>query len=134
LKIFIDATLFIYLNTITSSTRSIYERFYFDLIDNHELYTDALMLDETIFVSKRKYHVPYNVSIKFIEANVLPYVLVLSLGEEEYREAAKLISDYGIKPSDALHVAVMLNNNIELIATEDKEFDKIREVKRLWIR
>jgi len=133
LKVFIDATLLVYLNTITSSIRSIYERFYLDLVTKHKLYTDVLVLDETIFISKKKYNVPYDVSIKFIEASVLPYVSILSLGEEEYREAAKLIPVYGIKPSDALHVAVMLDNNIELIATEDKEFDKIREVKRLWI-
>ena len=50
MKIFIDATLLIYLNTITSSTRSIYERFYLDLISKHEPYTDVLVLDETIFL------------------------------------------------------------------------------------
>jgi len=34
--------------------------------------------------------------------------------------------NYSLKPSDSLHVAVMLNNSIKKILTEDKDFDKIK--------
>ncbi|RLE91752.1 MAG: PIN domain nuclease, partial [Thermoprotei archaeon] len=96
-------------------------------------YTDVLVLDELIYVSKRKYNIPYNISIEFTETNILPYVTVLNLGEEEYKYAAEIITKHDLKPSDALHVGAMINNDITLIVSEDGEFDRIPAVKRLWI-
>ena len=59
---------------------------------------------------------------------------MLSLGEDEYTYAAKILMEYSIKPSDALLLGAMINNGITLIASEDKEYDKIPTIKRLWIR
>ena len=39
---------------------------------------------------------------------------------------------YNLKPSDALHLAVMDNNGITIIATEDEDFDKTH-IKRTWL-
>jgi len=41
---------------------------------------------------------------------------------------------YSVKPSDAFHIAVMLNNSINVILSEDKELDKVAEIKRIWIK
>ncbi|MFP3321264.1 MAG: type II toxin-antitoxin system VapC family toxin [Acidilobus sp.] len=38
-----------------------------------------------------------------------------------------------MNPSDALHVAVMLNNSIRRILSEDRDFDKVKEVERVWL-
>ena len=92
-----------------------------------------LVLDELIYVSKKKYGIPYELSIEFIEAIVLPYINILELGEEEYEHASKLIVEYRLKPSDSLHIGAMLNNGINVIVSEDKEFDKIKQIKRVWI-
>jgi len=133
-KVFIDAPLLIYLNTLVKPERRLpYENFYIDLLTKYKTYTDVLVLDEVIYISRRKYHVPYKVTVKFIESNVLPYIYILSLGEEEYRGAAKLLTEYNLKPSDSLHVSAMINNNISIIVSEDREFDKLPMVKRLWI-
>ena len=56
---------------------------------------------------------------------VLPYVTVLELGEEEYREAARLLTGYNLKPSDALHLAAMRINGIGLVLSEGRELDKV---------
>ncbi|MCD6300441.1 MAG: type II toxin-antitoxin system VapC family toxin [Staphylothermus sp.] len=134
MKIFIDAPLLIYLNTVTDPRdRYIYENYYLELLSKYKAYTDVLVLDELINVSKKKYGVPYELSIEFIESIVLPYINVLELSEEEYKYASKLIVEYKLKPSDSLHVGAMLNNNIDLIVSEDKEYDKIRQIKRIWI-
>jgi len=77
--------------------------------------------------------VPYNVSIEFIESGVLPYVHIIGLGEEEYKRAVKFMIEYNMKPSGALHLGVMLSNGITLIVSEDREYDKVEAVKRLWI-
>ncbi|MGC9105420.1 MAG: type II toxin-antitoxin system VapC family toxin [Thermoprotei archaeon] len=52
----------------------------------------------------------------------------------EYERAKEVMRRYSIKPSDAFHVAVMLNNSLDLVLSEDREFDKVKEVKRIWIR
>ncbi len=134
MKVFIDAPLFIYLNTLTDSRdRTLYENFYIDILTKYKPYTDVLVLDELIYVSKKRYGIPYNVSIEFIQSNVLPYIFILNLGEDEYDHATKLLAKHNLKPSDALHLGVMVNNGITLIVSEDREFDKVPTVKRLWM-
>ena len=103
------------------------------MLTRYKLYTDVLVLDELIYISKKKYGIPYNITIEFIESNVLPYVYITSLGEEEYKQAIKFLSDYNLKPSDALHLGAMVNNGINTIVSEDREFDKVPIVKRVWI-
>ncbi|ABM80614.1 type II toxin-antitoxin system VapC family toxin [Hyperthermus butylicus] len=134
MKAFLDTPLLVYLNTIAEDERRlVYESFYLDILSRYKLYTDVLVLDELIYVSKRKYGIPYSVTLDFIEAIVLPYVTVIGLGEDEYREAARLIAKLNLKPSDALHVAAMKMNGIRLVISEDKELDKVPDVKRVWL-
>ncbi|RLF92825.1 PIN domain nuclease, partial [Thermococci archaeon] len=124
----------IYLNTLTNLRyRILYENFYIEILTKYKPYTDVLVLDELIYISKKKYNIPYNVSIKFVETNILPYTTVLNLGEEEYKYATEVIAKHNLKPSDALHIGAMMNNNITLIVSEDRGFDRISAVKRLWI-
>ncbi len=121
----------IYLNTLTNpSNRILYENYYLDLLSKYKAYTDALVLDELIYVSRKKYGIPYKLSIEFIEAIILPYINILKIGEEEYEYASKIITEYKLKPSDALHISVMQYNGIKVIVSEDKEFDKIEYIKR----
>ena len=134
MKAFLDTPLLVYLNTVADDERrTIYENFYLDLLSRYKLYTDVLVLDELIYVSKRKYNVPYAVTIEFVESVVLPYVTVLELGEEEYREAAELITRYNLKPSDALHLAAAKLNGISIVISEDRELERIPDIKRVWI-
>ena len=134
MKVFIDANLLVYLNTLTTEDiRVIYENFYLNLMAEHRIYTDVLVLDEVIYVSKKRYSVPYVTTLSFIEAIVLPYTTILPLSEDEYREAAKLIEKYNVKPSDALHIGAMITNRIPTLVSEDKELDRISEIKRVWI-
>ncbi len=134
MRVFVDAPLLVYLNTLDDpAARAPYERFYLNLLREHKLYIDVLVLDEILYVSKRKYGVPYKLTSEFIESLVLPYVRVLSLSEDEYRLAAGILIEHGIKPSDALHVGAMLNNGINVIVSEDREFDRIPGIRRLWL-
>ena len=135
MKIFIDSPLFIYLNTLTEqNVRAVYENYYIDILVKHKPYTDALVLDELIYVSRKKYGVPYRLTLEFIESNILPYISIVNLHEDEIKQAIKIMSKYNIKPSDALHIGAMINNNISVIVSEDKEFDKIQGIERWWIK
>ena len=134
MKAFLDTPLLVYLNTLTDEkVRERYENFYLDLLSQYKLYTDVLVLDELLYVSKKKYKVPYNITIEFIDTIVLPYVTVLSLGEEEYSAAREILMRHNLKPSDALHAAVAMNNGIKVVVTEDSEFDRVEGLERLWL-
>lgn len=90
-------------------------------------------MDEVIYVSLKRYQVPYKISIDFINSIVLPFVEILPLSEKEYRKAVELLNADRIKSSDALHAAAMITNGIPKIASEDKEFDKIKGITRIWL-
>ena len=134
MRVFIDANLLIYLNTLKDTTlRAVYEDFYITLLREHRVYTDILVLDEVLYISKKKYKIPYEITLEFIDSVVLPYTTILTLGEEEYVKASEILRKYKLKPSDSIRIAVMLNNDIKLIATEDKEYDGLEGIKRLWL-
>ena len=38
---------------------------------------------------------------------------------------------YNFRPRDAIHVACTLENSAELICSFDKDFDEIKEIKRI---
>jgi predicted nucleic acid-binding protein len=68
LKVFIDVNLLIYLNTISDlGNRVSYENLCVDVIMNHKPYVDVLVFDELLYVSWKKYGVPYSITIDFIE-------------------------------------------------------------------
>ena len=48
--------------------------------------------------------------------------------EDEYRKAVEILKTHRLKPSDALHAAVMITNNISRIATEDAGFKKLKGI------
>ena len=135
MKVFIDANLLVYLNTVTElASRVMYEDFYLRLLTRYKAYTDVLVLDELIYVSHRRYGVPYDVTLEFVKSIVRPYVAMLPIGEEEFDQAVRVIREYGLKPSDAIHVGVMRANGIELVASEDRDFERVGGLKRVWMR
>ncbi len=129
MKVFIDASLLVYL--IVPGLEEV-AKFYRMLLKKHALFTDPLVLDETIYVSRRKYKISYRDSIEFIDKFVLPNVTVLPIGPTDYARGKEVMLEKNIPPSDALHYGVMVNNGIPAIATEDEDFDKL-SVNVIWL-
>ena len=49
MKVFVDANFLIYLNASTEpEVRATFEDFYVELVREHNLYTDAIVLDEVL--------------------------------------------------------------------------------------
>ena len=133
MKLFLDTNLFVYLNSrIPEDIANELDEFYADLTQKHELYTDVLVLDELIHVSKRKYGIAYKDTLEFIDDIVLPAVRVLPLTFQDYLTARLIITKYNLRPSDALHVAVIENNGLQAIVSEDEDFD-VLPLKRVWL-
>jgi len=127
--IFVDANFLIYLNLGVKEV----EDYYLKLLSEESLATDPLVLDEVIYVSKKKYGVRLEDTLDFLDNIVLPNSVVLPVTINEYRRAREVMLKYSVSPSDALHVAVMLNNSIRRILSEDTDFDRVKEVERVWL-
>ncbi|MEM2245030.1 MAG: type II toxin-antitoxin system VapC family toxin [Thermofilum sp.] len=133
MKVLVDASLIIYLNVrLPPREAELVEAFWSKLVQEHDLYTNVLALDEALYVSSRKYDVPYAATLELIERVVLPFVEVLPLGLEEYLASRKYIAKYGLKPSDALHAATVEVHNLHAVASEDADFDRAG-IARLWV-
>lgn len=133
MKAFIDANLLIYLNAVkTLKLRALYTSFYLSILQRYRASTDILVMDELLYISWRRYKIPYEATISFIDSAVLPYVEVLPLTRNEYVKAAEILKTYKVKPFDALHAAVMLMNDVPKIVTEDKEFSRIKGIEVEW--
>ena len=127
--IFLDANFIIYLNLDVKKV----ENFYIKVLQEDQLALDPLVIDEVIYISKKKYNVNFNDTISFLDEVVLPNSLILPIRKEDYDKAKEIMLQYNLKPSDAFHVAIMLNNSISKIISEDKDFDRIKEIERLWL-
>jgi predicted nucleic acid-binding protein len=58
---------------------------------------------------------------------------VKEVGSDIPLEALEFIEDYGLKPRDAFHLAVMKSFNIKEIASDDSDFDRVEWVRRIKI-
>ena len=134
MRVFVDASLLVYLNVrMPEEEAKLIEKFWLDLVENHLLFTNVLVLDEVIYVSKKKYGVEYVETLEFIDKAVLPYVEILPIGLNEYLRAKELMSKYGLKPSDSIHAATVETQGLQAIATEDEDFDETG-IKRIWLK
>jgi uncharacterized protein len=131
LRIFLDANLLIYLNTLSEASSPLKE-FYAGLL-KEDLYTNLLVVDELLYLSFSKYRVPYPITLDFLKTTVLPFATLIPIEESDLQSLERYIVHYGIRPSDAIHLASMEKEGVTNIATEDEGFDKIKEVKRIWI-
>lgn len=62
-----------------------------------------------------------------------PNLIFIRVDEEIINKAQKMIEKYGLNPRDAIHAATAIMNKAEGILTDDSDFDKIKEIKRIKI-
>lgn len=65
---------------------------------------------------------------KFLE---FPNLKFLDIRESTISKAQDLIDEYNIKPRDSIHAACALENGVKEIISDDPDFDKIKEIKRI---
>ncbi len=131
-NIFIDTNFFVYMNTPTDRFDD-YSSYFEEAVRDNRVFTNMIVIDELLFVSKGKYKVPYSVTLDIIDSLIFPFASILPLDESDY-ETMKEMLKYCSKPSDALIVASMRRANIDVIVSEDRDFDKVPSSERRWIR
>jgi len=131
-KLFLDANLIIYLNTVTGQQRPIIDQFFKGIL-RERLFTNMLVLDETLYVSRRQYAVPYAMTMRFLRRALIPYTEIIPIAEEDLQATERYLTEYDVKPSDAIHLATMDKLGITSIVSEDEELDAVKGVKRVWL-
>jgi hypothetical protein len=131
-KLFLDANLVIYLNTVTGEERPVIDRFFKSLL-RQRLFTNMLVLDETLHISKRRYAVPYAMTMNFLRRAFLPYTEIIPIAEEDLQATERYLTKYDVKPSNAIHLATMEKLGIASIVSEDEELDSVKGVRRVWL-
>ncbi len=133
MKVFVDAGLFIYLNVpMREEQAQLVDSFWRNLLSEHEVFTNLLVLDEVIYVSKRKYDVEQEDTLEFIDRVALPRVELLPVGAELYPFFKLYVANFCLKPPDALHAATIKRYRLDAVASEDRDFDRAG-IKRMWL-
>lgn len=131
MKTFLDSSFLIYMNTMTNDKRRRIEELFKKLLEE-PLFINMLVVDEVLYVS-RKYGLQYDVTLNFLRSIVLPYTEIIPIEEEDVKPVEKYLLKYDLKPSDAIHLATMEKVGANHIVTEDEDFDRVKEVKRIWL-
>ena len=135
MKIFLDSSYLIYLgysmsdeifNYVTNFLRESVER-------GDRLFVNMIVVDEVLWILTKKYKVPLSEALELMD-RLMPLIEVIPLDYMDYDDMRRIMMNYGLKPSDALHVASMRKAGIKHIVSENKEFDKIPWIKRTWLR
>jgi len=92
--------------------------------------TSSLTLDEIMWVLIKggKQHL-LRTAVEGIYS--MPNLDVVEVSSTAPLLALDFIERYDLKPRDAFHASVMRENNVETIASDDEDFDRIEWIKRI---
>lgn len=87
-----------------------------------------LVLDEVAWVLRKEKGTAFALKA-WREIMQIPNLKILPVDESVALRVPSLIEG-GLKPRDATHVAVMLENAITTIVSSDSDFDRVKSIKR----
>lgn len=130
--IYVDANVFAFA-VLASDKQGVSAQDFLESIEKgRHAITSALVLDELMWVLRKNRHpelIPNVIediyATENLEVKEVPAHIPLN--------ALRFIEKHNLKPRDAFHAAIMEHFNISEIATDDKDFDKIKGIKRIRI-
>jgi len=97
-----------------------------------ELATNMIAIDEAVWLLVKKYGVPQEEVFELVN-RLLPLLSIVPLDSEDYASMKQTMLTYSLRPSDSLHIASVKKSQATYLVSEDKDFDKIPTIKRLWL-
>ena len=93
-------------------------------------YTSLLTWDEFVYVLRKEKgkDIAGEESKKFLN---LPNLVFLDVKRDILFKAQELISEHNLRPRDAIHAASAILNGINEIISDDEDFDRLKELKRV---
>ncbi len=128
---YIDANLFIY-SSLDRYILGDQSREIIDLLNNGKMngITSSLTLDEIIWVvwKEKGKELGIKVGKEIFEISNLD---IVGISEKIIFNAIELMEKYDLKPRDAIHLSAAIEHSVFTIISEDKDFDKVKEIERL---
>lgn len=128
--IYVDSNIFIHA-IIDRSIEGTRAREFLKSVQNgkEKAYTSALTYDEIVWRiwKLRSYEDALSAARSFIHFSNLTFI---EINHKVLTRSLELMENYKIYPRDAIHVACALENGIFIFLSQDKGFDKIKELKR----
>ncbi len=130
-NVYIDSNVFVYPVIYGRSSKATHAKKVLGMVERGEIagYTSTLSWDEVVWVVRKFLGKPDAIQVgeKMLS---FPRLRFVPVGEEVLSQAQKVMAEYGIGPRDAIHCASALNKQVESFVSDDKELDKVEEVKR----
>ena len=131
--IYLDANVFVYAainnGELGERSRNIIKK----LLDNKvSAFTSVLTWDEVVWAIRKKVGVDISISEgeKLLKIDNLNW---LQANEQIIFFSQKLMKIYHLKPRDAIHAASAIINKCESVISDDSDFDKVKEIKRVKV-
>jgi len=99
---------------------------------NTDLLTNMVVVDEAVWILSKKYAVALDEVFEFLD-RLLPLLSIVPLDLTDYSVMKQTMGKYGLKPSDSLHMASMRKAKTTYVVSEDKDFDRVPSVRRVWL-
>lgn len=131
-RIFLDANYIIYLKYAEDDKIYEYCVELLKKLDEYEPITNMVVIDEVVWILWKKYSIDKEEIFDFLD-RIVEFLTIIALDEADYKRLKELMLNYGLKPSDALHVSTMSKTKTSRIITEDGEFDSVEWLKRIWL-
>ena len=128
---YLDANFFIFALLDNTERGEKARKIYREIIDGtYQALTSSLALDEVMWVliKNRRSHL-LRIAVEGIYST--PNLEVVEVSSLIPLTALDIIEEYGLNPRDAFHVAIMKENKIKEIISDDGDFDKIDWISRV---
>ena len=130
--IYIDANFFVFANLIVDDKGDRARNILKQIINGKKAITSSLALDEVMWVLVK------NNKLTELRKIIEEIYSIKNLEVKEVSATTPLIAltfieKYNLKPRDAFHLAIMENFNVKEILSDDSDFDKVRNIKRIKI-
>ena len=127
---YIDANVFIFAAIDSGSKGEVAAKILSEVPRGETALTTPLALDEVMWVVRRQKGMS---TVREIVEDIfkIPDLQIEDVPSDIAFRALEYMEEYNLKPRDAHHVALMDYYGETVIASDDKDFDKIKHIKRL---
>ncbi len=130
---YLDSNIFLYPVLYSDKKSAICKEILMKVAKNEiKASTSLLTWDEIVFAVKKLVGNDFAIAQgdKFLK---FPNLIFIKVDESVISSAQAIIAQYGLNPRDAIHVASALIHGCEEFVSDDSDFDKVKEIKRIKI-
>ena len=92
--------------------------------------TSPMVLDETVYIIAKNRGIEFALRTHKNTLNI-SNLQILPINKRTCESLPEIIFETDLEPHDAFNIAVMRENNISTICSFDRDFDKIKGIKRV---